>query len=61
MEGVVKFFSYVAANWDGILGAVTALISAVIGISLLIPGEQPEKFLQSIVDFLAKFSKKPKQ
>jgi hypothetical protein len=40
------------------VGAVVALLSAVIAIASLIPGEQPEKFLQSVVDVLSKFSKK---
>jgi hypothetical protein len=40
------------------LGAVTALLGAVIAIAQLIPGEQPEKSLQAVVDFLSKFSRK---
>lgn len=40
------------------LGAITALLGAVIAIAQLIPGEQPEKSLQAVVDFLAKFSRK---
>jgi hypothetical protein len=39
-------------------GAITALLGAVIAIAQLIPGEQPEKSLQAVVDFLAKFSRK---
>lgn len=35
-----------------------AILSALIALFLVIPGEQPEKTLQAIVDFLAKFSKK---
>lgn len=40
------------------LGAITALLGAVIAIAQLVPGEQPEKFLQGVVDFLSKFSRK---
>lgn len=40
------------------LGAITALLGAVIAIAQLIPGEQPEKSLQAVVDFLSKFSRK---
>jgi len=40
------------------VGALVALLSAVIAIASLIPGDQPEKFLQSVVDVLSKFSKK---
>jgi len=47
---------YILSNWQEILGAGTALIGAIIAIAMLIPGEQPEKFLQSVLDFLDKFS-----
>ena len=40
------------------LGAITALIGAVIAIAQLIPGDEPEATLQKIVDFLARFSRK---
>lgn len=40
------------------IGAVTVLLTAVIGICQLIPGEQPEKTLQKIVDIVTKFSTK---
>lgn len=40
------------------LGAITALLGAVIAIAQLIPGDEPENTLQKIVDFLAKFSRK---
>ena len=40
------------------LGAITALLGAVIAIAQLIPGDEPESTLQKVVDFLAKFSRK---
>lgn len=40
------------------LGAITALIGAIIAIAQLIPGDQPEKTLQAVLDFLSKFSRK---
>ena len=40
-----------------LLGAVAGVCSALVALFLLIPGEQPEKFLQSVVDFLARFSR----
>jgi len=40
------------------LGALVALLSAVIAIASLIPGDEPENTLQKIVDFLSKFSRK---
>ncbi len=50
----------IAANADALLTAVLGLLGALIAIALVIPGDQPEKALQKAVDFLAKFSKKPK-
>lgn len=39
-----------------IIGAVSALIAALIGVALIVPGDQPEKFLQKILDLLKKIS-----
>lgn len=55
----MEFFTWIAAHWMEVLGATTALLSGVVAICMLIPGEQPEKFLQGVLDFLAKFSRKP--
>jgi len=40
------------------VGALVALLSAVIAVASLIPGDEPENTLQKIVDFLSKFSRK---
>ena len=40
------------------VGAATALLTAVIAIASLIPGDEPENTLQKIVSFLSKFSRK---
>lgn len=40
------------------LGALTTVLTAVIGVASLIKGDEPEKTLQKIVDFLSKFSRK---
>lgn len=58
MEQVLAIVNWVVANYQVIITALVAILSGVIGICLLIPGEQPEKALQGIVDFLSKFSKK---
>jgi hypothetical protein len=47
-----------SVDWLGVLGAITALLTAVIAIASFIPGDQPEKALQAVVDFLSKFSRK---
>jgi len=40
------------------LGALVALLTAVIAVASLIPGDEPENTLQKVVDFLSKFSRK---
>ena len=40
------------------LGAITALLGAVIAVAQLIPGDEPEATLQRVVDFIAQFSRK---
>jgi hypothetical protein len=61
---VIKILSAIvaaiAANADVLLMGVIGLLSALVAISMAIPGDQPEKALQKAVDFLSKFSKKPK-
>jgi hypothetical protein len=48
----------VMAKVQEVLGALSLILTGLIAISLLIPGEQPEKSLQSILEFIKKFSKK---
>ena len=65
ISGIVQ---YLADYLSGLLhfpiiemvGALVVLINGLIAVCLLIPGEQPEKFLQSVVDFISKLSLKPK-
>lgn len=54
----MEIVKYVMENWQEMLNAGTALITGVVAVSLIIPGEQPEKFLQSVLNFIKKFSKK---
>ena len=56
MENIAQII--LSQDWLAWLGAVTALLGAVIAIAQLIPGEQPEKSLQAILDFISKFSRK---
>lgn len=60
MEMIMKIVNFVMANYESILAAVSSILLGVIAISMLIPGDQPEKALKAVVDFIAKFSKKPK-
>lgn len=58
MELLLQLIAWATANGPQFISAVVAVLTAVIALCLMIPGDQPEKFLQGIVDFLAKFSKK---
>lgn len=50
----------VLKDLDKYVDLLNSLLVAIIAIALVIPGDQPEKFLKQVVDFISKFSKKPK-
>ena len=59
MEKAIAIIKMIIEMGPAIISAVVALLSGVIAVALLIPGEQPEKALQGVVAWLSKFSKKP--
>lgn len=54
----LEIINFIITQGPVILGHVTAVLTGVIAICLVIPGDFPEKQLQSLVDLIAKFSKK---
>lgn len=58
METIVGAIQWGVANYQTVIAAAVAILGGVIGICMLIPGEQPEKSLQGVLNFLTKFSKK---
>jgi hypothetical protein len=58
MESILSVIAWVTASGPNLVSAIVAVLVAVIAVCAMIPGEQPEKALQGVVDFLAKFSKK---
>lgn len=58
LEMIMQAVAWATANGPQFVTAVNAVLLAVIALCMMIPGEQPEKFLQGIVDFLSKLSKK---
>ena len=58
MQTVLDIGKWLLANWAILLAALVGLLNAAIAVALIIPGPQPEKALQSVVDFLERFSKK---
>jgi type VI protein secretion system component VasF len=56
MENIISLVA--SQDWLAWLGALTALLGAVIAIAQLIPGEEPERTLQKVVDLISRFSRK---
>lgn len=56
---VMKILQMIIEYGPAFISALLAVLTALIGLFMLIPGEQPEKALKSIVDVVAKFSRKP--
>lgn len=61
MQKLIEIGQFLVLHGPEIVSAVVALLSAIIAIALLIPGEQPEKALKGVVAVLEKFSAKPKK
>lgn len=59
MEKLLEIVKWAIESGPNFITAIGGVVSALIVLALIIPGEQPEKTLQKIADFLAKFSKKP--
>jgi len=58
MEKVLEIVKMVVQFGPEIVSGVVAILSGVIAIAMIVPGEQPEKALKGVVAFLEKFSKK---
>ena len=61
MQNVLAIGQWILANYQLLISAMVGLFGAALILALLIPGDQPDKFLQGIVDFLSKFSIKKKE
>jgi len=48
----------IAAHWQEYVGILTAVLTAAIAVATVIPGDEPERTLQKIVDFIANVSRK---
>lgn len=58
MQTILDGVKFISENYQVMINAVIGLLSGVIGIALLIPGPEPERTLQKVVDFLQSISKK---
>lgn len=61
MEQILPLLANLPAIWAAVLvvlGAVSALLTALVALFVLIPGDQPEKALQALADTVKKISLK---
>lgn len=58
MNVIMDILKFLFENYQVIIDGILGVLMAIIAVAMIIPGEQPEKFLQGIVDFIKKFSKK---
>jgi len=54
----MEIINWLLANLSLLVAGVVGVLTALIALFLIIPGEQPEKFLQGVLDFIKPFSKK---
>jgi len=54
----MDLLTHVLTNWQQYLGVVTAVLAAAIAVATVIPGDEPEKSLQRIVNFIQSISRK---
>jgi hypothetical protein len=54
----MEIITHIASNWQSYLGVVTAALGAAIAVATVIPGDEPERTLQKIVDFIQQISRK---
>jgi len=55
---MMEVITWILENWAGLVTALVGVFSALIAFFMIIPGEEPEKTLQKIVDFISSFSRK---
>lgn len=60
MDKLASIFAWIVANYQVLITALVAILTALVAIFMLVPGAEPEKTLQKVVDFIGKFSAKKK-
>lgn len=54
----MEIITHLLNNWQSYLGVLTAVLAAAIAVASVVPGDEPERTLQKIVDFIASISRK---
>lgn len=60
MQSALEVGKFLFAHGQELVSGAAAVCAGLVAIFLLIPGEQPEKAIKAVGEFLAKFSRKPK-
>lgn len=58
MDQLMASIHTLQASFSSVLMALDGVTVALIAICMIIPGEQPEKFLGQVLDVIRKYSKK---
>ena len=58
MDQAIEIIGDIVQKAPAYIAALVAVLSALIGLFMLIPGDQPEKALKKILAVLTKFSRK---
>jgi len=58
MEQVVAVGEWLVLHGPDVVAAVVAMLSGIMGIAMLVPGDEPEATLKKVADWLAQFSRK---
>jgi len=58
MAKLLEIAQWIMAHGLEVVAALHAILAALIAFFMVIPGDQPEKALQGVVDFIARFSRK---
>jgi len=54
----MDLITHLLTNWQSYLGVLTAVLAAAIAVASVIPGDEPERTLQKIVDAIESISRK---
>lgn len=54
----MEIINNIVSHWQEYVGILTAILTAAIAVATVIPGDEPERTLQKIVDFISSISRK---
>lgn len=58
MEVLLKAGEWVLTFGPELISALVLILTGVAGVAMMVPGDEPEKTLKAIAEWLAKFSRK---